>query len=528
MPEQYFSPTPQEPISGALAAALQRVLDYASKSGSYQKGRVDNPVLPIAADALGIPALQRTLERLSYGDRLTEGSGETFRLKNDTTDAAMAALPMAQALRKFATPAIEAMPAALSGSRTAQRGAITVGGNPDLYPGHGTSAGNLLNVFASRDPAKAGIAELSGPSIGIGKGGPDLSFAHGPGGGVLLVPRVGAYDPAAYPTTLFNRDAYTPRDRQLGDYKISLEAQNAAKDLAEAWHPGMLKYFKTPENLRQAALAGHAGARIDARLADPRNKDLWAREFSEKSTGNWAHDEAIKGSPAFRSFKQFENSPLGAALLMDKRNPDLADGAIERWQGQGALDKVFGQGFTDFLNKPQAKWDPAVSGDELATQFAHYSPSGAAKKGMTFDQFLSISAPSLRQTVLDWGSTPEHLNQAAREYRGLLKQTPSNYAEIKVAGPTQLSPENWAGAVMLHGPRRTGYDMQGNQRVIGGLSREQNQLDTLLPFPVVPHDTSQPDRVLTRLVDALQKQAGPARTQPLGAPYLRFLRNPPD
>jgi len=30
------------------------------------------------------------------------------------------------------------------------------------------------------------------------------------------------------------------------------------------------------------------------------------------------------------------------------------------------------------------------------------------------------------------------------------------------------------------------------------------------------------------LAAALQKQAGPARTQPLGAPYPRFLRNPPD
>ena len=524
MPEQYFSPTPQEPISGALAAALQRVLDYASKSGSYQKGREDNPVLPIAADALGLPAWQRTLERLSYGDRLTEGSGETLRLKNDTTAAAMTALPMAQALRKFATPAIEAMPAALSGSRTAQRGAIAVGGNPDLYPYHGTSAAKLLETLPSRDPAKAGIAELSGPSIGISKGGVDTSFAHGQGGGVLLIPRVGAYDPAAYPTTLFNRDAYTPRDRHLEEYLAAKDARTTARQSAENYDPALAVEYGGQKGLEREFLKGQVGARINARLADPRNKDLWAREFPENSTGNWAHDEAIKGSPAFRSFKQFENSPLGAALLMDKRNPDLAGGAIERWQGQGALDKVFGQGFTDFLNKPQAKWDPAVSGDEFAGKVAEYNSSRLAGTGMTFDQFLAQSAPSLRQTVLDWGSTPEHLNQAAREYRGLLKQTPSNYAEIKVAGPTQLSPENWAGAVMLHRPLRS----SPSTLTSGGLSYEQQALDTLLPFPVVPHDTSQPDEVLTRLVDALQKQAGPARTQPLGAPYLRFLRNPPD
>ena len=524
MPERYFSPTPQEPISGALAAALQRVLDYASKSGSYQKGRVDNPVLPIAADALGLPALQRTLERLSYGDRLTEGSGETFRLKNDTTDAAMAALPMAQALRKFATPAIEAMPSALAGSRTAQRGAITVGGNPDLYPYHGTSAAKLLETLPTRDPAKAGIAELSGPSIGISKGGVDTSFAHGQGGGVLLIPRVGAYDPAAYPATLFNRDAYTPRFQSakaptIKDKAAVLEEAGGDFELGGSYYAG------NPGSV----LPDFARRRNRERLSPQLPRDLRVREFTGNSTGNWAHDEAIKGSPAFRSFKQFENSPLGAALLMDKRYPDLAEGAIEHWQGQGALDKIFGQGFTDFLNKPQTKWDPAVSGDELATQFAHYFPSGAAKKGMTFDQFLSISAPSLRQTVLDWGSTPEHLNQAAREYRGLLKQTPSNYAEIKVAGPTQLSPENWAGAVMLHRPRQMQYTEQGSPlRMMGGLSRQQRELDTLLPFPVVPHDTSQPNEVLTRLVDALQKQAGPARTQPLGTPYLRFLRNPPD
>jgi hypothetical protein len=512
MPDQYLSPTPQEPISGALAAALQKVLDYTQRKDPSMPGGLANPVLPHIADLLMLPQVQRTLDRVSYGDRLTQGSGETLQIKPDTLDTAMAAAPLAGALKKALPRLIEAMPSSSASFRSSQRGAITVGGDPDLYPYHGTGAEKLLDAIRGSK-----VPELSGPSIGISKGGVDLSFAHGPGGGVVLIPRVGAYDPATSPSTLFNRDAYTPRDRYVEPYSTNSKVQEQLQHLEERRLLG--SFGVTREQLRESGLRGEASTRNDYRLSPKLPSDLRAREFVETSTGNWTHDEAIKGSPIFRSFKQFENSPLGSALLMDKRAPsELTDGAIERWQGQGALDKVFGKGFTDTLNRPRSPWDSTVSGDELSHSIANYYKFGLDKHGVTFDKYLSQNAPNLRQAAFDWGSTPDHLNQAARAYRGLLKQTPSQYAELKVAGPTQLSPENWAGAVMLHAPLRS----RG-----GGLSFEQDKLFDTLPFPVVPHDFSQSDEVLTRLVQALQQQAGPARKQSLGTSYLPYLNNPP-
>jgi hypothetical protein len=519
--DQYIGPTPQEPISGALAAALRKVLDYANKSGSYQKGQVDNPVLPHIADLLALPQIQRTLERVSYGDRLTQGSGETLQVKPDTLDAGMAAVPLAQALSKYGRPAaaalLDAMPSASSGSKAAQRGAITVGGNPDLYPGHGTSAEKLL---ATRSPS--GAFELSGPSIGIAKGGVDTSFAHGPGGGVLLIPRVGAYDPATSPATMFNRDAYTPRDRQQGEYMISAAIDSRIRSLERSRQAGFLgETFPDHNALRTATLRGEAEVRNDAKLRPMNPGDLRGKEAGESLTGNWAHDEAIRGSPIFRSFKQFENSPLGAALLADKRAPsELTDGMIEKWQGQGALDKLFGQGFADFLNSPRRGKSSRVSSDELVSQMQNHYIGGNAGAGVPFNEVLP---GSLREAILDWGSTPDHLNQAARQYRGLLKQTPSQYAELKVAGPTQLSPENWAGAVMLHPPIRS----SASTYTTGGLKYEQDKLLDTLPIPSVPFDTAQSDEALTRLVQALQQQAGPARKQPLSTSYLPYLNNPP-
>jgi hypothetical protein len=50
----------------------------------------------ISEDLLGLPAIAKTLDRLSYGDRLTEGAGQATRVLPETTTAVMAALPFAQ------------------------------------------------------------------------------------------------------------------------------------------------------------------------------------------------------------------------------------------------------------------------------------------------------------------------------------------------------------------------------------------------------------------------------------------------
>lgn len=82
--------TPRNRILGLLADGLQGVDDFASKPFGY-----DNPPANAIMGLLGVPAIANTLDRLSYGEPLTTGSGWTTRAKDDTVNAALAAMPMA-------------------------------------------------------------------------------------------------------------------------------------------------------------------------------------------------------------------------------------------------------------------------------------------------------------------------------------------------------------------------------------------------------------------------------------------------
>jgi hypothetical protein len=54
------------------------------------------------SDFLGIPAIQRTLDRVAYGEPITQGKGMLTRLKPDTSEAAMAVAPLVGPLGKLA------------------------------------------------------------------------------------------------------------------------------------------------------------------------------------------------------------------------------------------------------------------------------------------------------------------------------------------------------------------------------------------------------------------------------------------
>lgn len=83
--------TPQDPFWGAVSRGLGAVHGFVAKPFGY-----DNPPAALISEALGIPALQRTTERISYGAPLTSGAGGlggTTRPLPDTVDAALAVLP---------------------------------------------------------------------------------------------------------------------------------------------------------------------------------------------------------------------------------------------------------------------------------------------------------------------------------------------------------------------------------------------------------------------------------------------------
>lgn len=78
-----IQPTPrQNKVLGLLADALYKADAFARKPFGY-----DNPPVQMALDAVGAPGLLRTIDRLSYGEPLTTGKGQTTRLRDDTVDA---------------------------------------------------------------------------------------------------------------------------------------------------------------------------------------------------------------------------------------------------------------------------------------------------------------------------------------------------------------------------------------------------------------------------------------------------------
>jgi hypothetical protein len=91
-----IAPTPRNRISGFLADLLElgaKGYDVGSTlqaGGPVTEGRLSTPV----SDLLGIPELQRTLNRVSYNEPLTTGTGYTTRLRPDTVSAAMTVAPM--------------------------------------------------------------------------------------------------------------------------------------------------------------------------------------------------------------------------------------------------------------------------------------------------------------------------------------------------------------------------------------------------------------------------------------------------
>jgi len=76
---------PQYPVAMSVARAIRKARGYMDPEEDRGQTKL--------SDLLSLPALENTAERIAYGDRLTEGKGETLRPLNDTTEAAMAVTP---------------------------------------------------------------------------------------------------------------------------------------------------------------------------------------------------------------------------------------------------------------------------------------------------------------------------------------------------------------------------------------------------------------------------------------------------
>jgi len=179
-------PTPRNRVSGFLADLLEmgaKGYDVGSTlqaGGPITEGKLSTPV----SDLLGIPELQRTLNRVSYNEPLTTGTGYTTRLRPDTISAAMTVAPMVgptarvgaagarmtgTALKDLATSDV-AYNAAMNAMRRS-------GGLAELTAYHGTP-----HRFAATEVNPLG--EFRSSQIGTGEGaqvyGHGLYFAENP------------------------------------------------------------------------------------------------------------------------------------------------------------------------------------------------------------------------------------------------------------------------------------------------------------------------------------------------------------
>lgn len=101
MPDTFLSAwKPKYPMVQAASDAVGAVRDFANTPLGTDEQASGETLLGKAADFVGLPALQRTLSRVAYGQRLTEGKNQTLRLKDDTLEAAGAVLGAAPAAVK--------------------------------------------------------------------------------------------------------------------------------------------------------------------------------------------------------------------------------------------------------------------------------------------------------------------------------------------------------------------------------------------------------------------------------------------
>ena len=111
--------TPRNALLGLLADALTGADAYASKK-DYQGGLL-NPPLNVLSGLLGIGGAGRTLDRLSYGDPITNMGKGSYKplIPQDTADAAGLLAMVAPAASRGALNASDAAVRAITGNKAA-------------------------------------------------------------------------------------------------------------------------------------------------------------------------------------------------------------------------------------------------------------------------------------------------------------------------------------------------------------------------------------------------------------------------
>lgn len=230
------------------------------------------------------------------------------------------------------------------------------------------------------------------------------------------------------------------------------------------------------------------------------SQQLAKPKFDGSVTGRLSQDIAIKGSPAFRSFKDFERSAKGAPLLTERGR--MADHDIyEHAAIRRAFDKRMPEEITDIVNDKNLK--------QIASSYLQAKAQGQSDPAAIREVGHYLRLSKLPENVqLEILKNKDKLPIIANDVQQAYRRSPSEYAELKVHGPVPVTGENFAGVVLRPGQRQT----DANDAVIKAL------VDRGVPVVSLMNEPGSGISNSTRafeLADILQKQAGPARKQPL-------------
>lgn len=344
------------------------------------------------------------------------------------------------------------LPAAKGLAAAGAAGIIRRGGLPELVAVHQAP----LERYALWAQAQGKLPqELYSPSIAINRGAISQDFGSETGGTIHFVGRPDVLDPARLNARLYNRDAYTPRETGYRGgrsdlFEAVLENDRAAPKQFREPIPVMLKRF-AEDRLRDKELVDIPGARLPSNL-----------RFLERNTTDlmpFEHRTSIQSSPSFRSFKEFEQNPRGAALLGESSvAPNAAalqaNRALEAAMYE--LDRTGNPAAKAFL-KEQSQYLDEPTGRGLASNLGDWRKQEGARD----------------------------VEKALREYRKALAYLPSQYAELKVSGPLQIRSNNFAGAIIAPPKKPTKLYQPESVNAVADLLRQRG-IPTMINDPAAP------------------------------------------
>lgn len=272
-----IQPTPRSKVWGVPADLLKQAQEFGEAPFGYP-----NPPVKFLMELFGVPAIQRTMDKLSYGEPLTNfGKANVPLLPSDTAEAALSVVPglgaAATKVPKLAVAGAKnlAVPRLVTKGAT-QRGAVTLGGIDDAVATHGSA---LLDQNIKKIEAEG----LYAPSIGLHRSSASAYTPAAP----QLVFRAGALDrhfPDEAPSGIYNRDAYV-----WNPYK----GNGPIKDQWEA--------FQSKDSVERRLSRIQKDARLTQMLPDQSSQSA-----------------AILASPNFKNLHEWETSPYGYGALADE------------------------------------------------------------------------------------------------------------------------------------------------------------------------------------------------------------------